>query len=278
MKLSDISLLRQKTFRIGNSITSIEQAIGYVNERGFIFFWPIKDITLPSLWVAVAGDRPVPDKHDDPGHITWRWKDSLLGKEAWYYAKVLRKKATIISMKMIPYFYALSQNFGDPEEDYLILYQQGKLTQEAKRIYETILHRGPLDTISLRKEAHLVSPSSDARFNNALADLQADLKIVPIGISEAGAWHYSFVYDLTIRRYPHIMEEARFIKDEQAYDIILSAYFSSVIAAPQNQIQKCFQWLPQNINDSLQRLLSKNFIQHIDVEDAPGKWYILTKI
>jgi hypothetical protein len=278
MKLSDISLLRQKTFRIGNSITSIEQAIDYVNERGFIFFWPIKDITLPSLWVAVAGDRPVPDKHDDPGHITWRWKDSLLGKEAWYYAKVLRKKATIISMKMIPYFYALSQNFGDPEEDYLILYQQGKLTQEAKRIYETILHRGPLDTISLRKEAHLASPSSDARFNNALADLQADLKIVPIGISEAGAWHYSFVYDLTIRRYPHIMEEARFIKDEQAYDNILSAYFSSVIAAPQNQIQKCFQWLPQNINDSLQRLLSKNFIQHIDVEDAPGKWYILTKI
>jgi len=61
-----------------------EEAIRYVNERGFIYFWPINGILLPSLWEAVSGDRPVPNEHDDPGHVTWGWKDSLLGKHVWY--------------------------------------------------------------------------------------------------------------------------------------------------------------------------------------------------
>jgi hypothetical protein len=36
----------------------------------------------------------VPNDHDDPGQITWRWKDDKLGKNIWYYGKILRRKAT----------------------------------------------------------------------------------------------------------------------------------------------------------------------------------------
>ena len=78
-------------------------ARAFVNERGFIYFWPIKGIELPSLWTAVAGNRTVADNHDDPGHITWSWKDNALGKKVWYYAKILRKKATMISLDVAPY-------------------------------------------------------------------------------------------------------------------------------------------------------------------------------
>ncbi len=85
-----------------------EQAVEFVNERGFICFWPVSGITLPSLWAAVAGDRPVADAHDDPGHVTWGWKDSLLGARKWYYAKVLRKKATMIALDVAPYFYVVA--------------------------------------------------------------------------------------------------------------------------------------------------------------------------
>ncbi|HEX6304151.1 MAG TPA: hypothetical protein VFZ76_08185, partial [Anaerolineales bacterium] len=133
LSLDAIQNYRAKTFRTlpTNRIKSKSQAIEFANQRGFIFLWPIKDILLPSLWVAVAGDRPVADEHDDPGHVTWGWKDSLLGARKWYYAKVLRKRATIISLEMAPYFYALSQNYGAPESDYLTQYEQGRLTQEA---------------------------------------------------------------------------------------------------------------------------------------------------
>jgi hypothetical protein len=89
-------------------ISTPAQALDFVNARGFVYFWPIKGVDLPSLWTAVAGDRPVADEHDDPGHITWRWKDDALNKKIWYYAKVLRRKATLISLITAPYFYALS--------------------------------------------------------------------------------------------------------------------------------------------------------------------------
>ncbi len=81
----------------------------------------------------MAGDRPVADAHDDPGHATWGWKDGALQKKIWYYGKILRHKATIISLEIAPYFYALSENYGLPEEDYLIAYHEGRLTQSAKR-------------------------------------------------------------------------------------------------------------------------------------------------
>ncbi|MBE9475077.1 MAG: hypothetical protein IMY85_09325, partial [Chloroflexi bacterium] len=169
--MSHISLKKIESYRIntflstsGKRIKTKEQAIQFVDQRGFIFFWPIKDMLLPSLWVAVAGDRPVADAHDDPGHVTWGWKDSLLGARRWYYAKVLRKKSTIISLPVAPYFYALSENYGSPEEDYQIQYMQGTMTQEAKAVYEAILLEGPLDTISLRRAAHLSSRESDSRF------------------------------------------------------------------------------------------------------------------
>src|SRR5262245_6321139 len=136
-----LSAYRAQTFRLPPTprISSPQQALAWINERGFTYFWPIKGITLPSLWVTVAGERPVGANHDDPGHVTWGWKDDALGKRMWYYAKVLRGKATFISLDVAPYFYALSENYGSPEEDYLLIYEQGRMTSAAKQIYEALL-------------------------------------------------------------------------------------------------------------------------------------------
>ncbi|MBI5054888.1 MAG: hypothetical protein HZB52_16705, partial [Chloroflexi bacterium] len=116
LTLKSLTAYRAQTFHLQKTkkLKTVDDAIQFVNERGFVYFWPIKGITMPSLWAGVAGDRPVADKHDDPGHVTWRWKDSMLGQRKWYYAKILRKKATMISLKVAPYFYALTENFGDP--------------------------------------------------------------------------------------------------------------------------------------------------------------------
>ena len=37
-------------------IKDITDARNFVDERGFVFFWPIPGIDLPSLWGAIAGD------------------------------------------------------------------------------------------------------------------------------------------------------------------------------------------------------------------------------
>src|SRR3972149_8490713 len=188
LNLASLKKYRARTFHLppAKRLASASQAADFVNTRGFVYFWPIKGIDLPSLWTAVAGDRPVADEHDDPGHITWRWKDDSLGRKIWYYAKILRRKATMISLEVVPYFYALSENYGSPEQDYLLAYEEGRLTQAAKQIYESLLNEGALNTIDLRRAAHLGN-ARESEFNRALETLQSDFKILPIGVAEAGA-------------------------------------------------------------------------------------------
>lgn len=82
-----IEAYRAKTYLRKHRLLTVEQAIEFVQERGFVFFWPIKGIEFPSLWTAVAGDRPVANEHDDPGHVTWGWKDQMLGKPKGYYSR-----------------------------------------------------------------------------------------------------------------------------------------------------------------------------------------------
>lgn len=276
-----IESYRQTTFRTatGDRIKSKEQAIQFVDQRGFVYFWPIKGIALPSLWVAVAGDRPVADAHDDPGHVTWGWKDSLLGAKRWYYAKVLRKRSTMISLTVAPFFYALSENYGSPEEDYQIQYMQGNMTQEAKAVYEALLAEGPLDTITLRRAANLSSRESDSRFNRALVDLQADFKVLPVGTSQAGGWRYSFIYELVHRHYPDLLEQARLIQEDKARMELVRLYLLSVGAVTRRDLIKLFHWPPLEVDDALDKLVaSGELVRGLQIKEQHDEWIALPEL
>ena len=272
---------RAQTFRTaaGRRITTQEQAIAFVNERGYVYFWPIKEVTLPSLWTAVAGDRSVPDAHDDPGHITWGWKDELLGARQWYYAKVLRKRATFISLETLPHFYALSENYGEPDKDYLLQYQEGRLTWEAKTVYETILNEGALDTVSLRKLARMTTKASDSPFNRALETLQADFKILPVGIAQAGAWKYAFIYECVHRHYPDLLDRARPIRQAQARQHLIELYLRSVGAARVRDIALLFGWPAKEIVQAVDALVQAGAAQQsVTVAERPGEWVVLAEV
>jgi hypothetical protein len=266
---------RAKTYRTltGQRVSTQEEAVLFVNQRGFVFFWPIKDVTLPSLWVAVAGDREVADQHDDPGHITWGWKDSLLGSDQWYYAKILRKKATMIALDIVPYFYALSDNYGAPDEDYLTAYEQGLLTQEARNVYEALLKEGPLDTIALRRVTHMTSRSSDSRFNRALLTLQTDFKILPVGVARVGAWKYAHTYDIVARHYPEIPEDSRLINEKQARVKLIRLYLESVGAISLREITKLFRWKPRDVEEAVNELVQAEILKRgLEMKNSRGEW------
>jgi hypothetical protein len=266
-------------FELKHRVRTKEEAVRYVDQRGYIFFWPINGIILPSLWGAVSGDRAVPNEHDDPGHITWDWKDSLLGKHVWFYGKILRKRATIISRSIAPYFYALTDNYGSPEEDYLTIYEQGRMTQEAKAVYEALLDSSPLDSITLRKSAHLTSHDSESRFNRALTDLQADFKIMPVGVVDAGSWHYAFEYDIVARHEPELIEEARFLGELDARKKILELYFHSVGAAQFHDLLKLFKWMPHDLELVVERLVEHGIIRnHEKMDGHTGDWMVLNDL
>jgi hypothetical protein len=263
-------------WRPGLRVTTKQEAIAFVNERGFVYFWPVKEVSLPSLWVAVAGVRPVPNEHDDPGHITWGWKDELLAARVWYYAKVLRKRATFIALAALPHFYALSENYGSPADDYLLQYREGRMTWEAKAVYEALLNEGPLDTISLRRAAHLTNRTSDSPFNRALETLQADFKILPVGIAEAGAWRYAFIYECVHRHYPDLPEQARPIRQADARRTLAELYMRSVGAAQPRDLALLFGWPRAQVEEALNTLASAGVIRRdVTVGGQAGEWTAL---
>jgi uncharacterized protein YcaQ len=203
----------------------------------------------------------------------------LLGKRRWYYAKVLRKKSTIISLDVAPFFYALSENYGAPDEDYLVQYMQGRLTQEAKLVYETLLHEGPLDTITLRRAAHLSSRESESRFNRALADLQADFKLIPAGTSQAGGWRYSFVYDLVHRHFPQLPGLARTIDEREARKKLIELYLHSVGAVQRRDLPKLFRWTRQDIDEAVDKLVEGGvLLRNLSLDDKSQDWLALASL
>jgi hypothetical protein len=283
MTTLDLEVLKAHRARTYNlppfkKLSSPAQARDFVDARGFIYFWPIKGIDFPSLWTAVAGDRPVPNEHDDPGHVTWRWKDNALDQRIWYYAKVLRRKATIISLKVAPYFYALTENYGDYREDYLIPYEDGRLPQGAKQVYEAILDNGPLNTVDLRPMARM-SNAKDSEFNKALELLQSDFKILPIGVAKAGAWNYSFIYEITARYYPDLPEQARHIGEAEARTKLLELYFQSVGAAGMRDVNKMFRWGNDLTERTVRRLVEAGGIMEGVVRNnMEGEWLALKSL
>jgi len=271
---------RARTFCLlpSNRVSNPAGALDFVNERGFTYFWPVKGVDLPSLWEAVGGTYPVASEHDDPFHVTWRWKDDALDKKIWYYGKILRRKATFISLETAPYFYALSENYGSPEEDYLVAYEEGRLTQAAKQVYEALLDKGALDTISLRKEARLQN-AKESEFNRALENLQRDFNIMPMGIAEVGAWKYAYRYDITARHMPELPEKARLIGEAEARQKLVELYFRSVGAAQLRDVTRLFSWPPELAKRTVERLVQSGaIVDRVAHPTFKGEWLALKEL
>jgi hypothetical protein len=242
----DITAAREVRYRrrMALRITSPEQAQAFVDDVGFCFLFPIQGIEMPSLWDAIAG-RVVKTYSSHSGYEierTWGWKDDALDKKQWYYGKLIRHKATLVSLDFLPNLYALSENYGDYEHDYLEEYRAGRLSAEAKAIYDALLKNGALDAVRLRREAHLSAEASKPRFERALTELQVGLKVLPVGIAEAGAWRYAFIYELLPRWLPDVPERARSIGRGQARRTILDQYLRNVIATTAPSAARVFGW------------------------------------
>ncbi len=255
--------------RMNLRVTTPEQAVKFVNDVGFSFLFPIQGVEMPSLWDAIAG-RVMKTTNKHSGYEierTWGWKDESLNKKWWYYGKLIRDKATLISLDFLPNFYALSENYGDYENDYLEEYRTGAISSEAKQIYEALLQYGALDAIRLRREARMSSDESKPRFEKALTDLQAGLKVLPIGIAPVGAWRYAFIYEILPRWLPDVPARARVISRTEARRRILDRYIHNVIAAPLPTIARLFKWKTAEAQQAAEALAAAGHVE-LDVKVA----------
>lgn len=275
----NIYTYRQQSFRIapGLCLNSRDEAVSFINERGYILFHPAKEVLLPSLWTATAGDRPVPNEHDDPGHVSWGWKDALLDKRQCYYGRFLKKKMTFISLKLLPSFYRLSDNFDDYEHDYEVRYSSGSMSYEAKSIYEVLLESGALHTLELRRRANLWGNDNQYRYSKALDFLQTELMILPVGVAEAGRWNYAFIFDILPRYYPILIDQAKQITDREAESNILRSYLGSLGAVNYNQAVKLLRWRKKRIDKRFSEMAEEGICQLMSDAETGGKYQVVLK-
>jgi hypothetical protein len=136
-----------------------------------------------------------------------------------------------------------------------------------------------MNTIDLRKAARMTSKQSDTEFNRALEVLQADFKILPVGVAEAGAWKYSFIYEIVAHHYPDLSEKARDIGEAQAREKLAALYFRSVGAAQVREVSKLFGWGPEITHRVVKRLLDSGQVTgSLTLEGQAGEWLALSEL
>ena len=144
-------------------------------------------------------------------------------------------------------------------------------------MYETILKNGPLDTLTLRESAGLAASESSSRFNRALNLLQRDFRILPVGVSDRGAWHYTFIYEASHRQFPELVAQAKTISDNEARKQILKAFLLALGVVNMKQMHRFFQWPDCSIRQTLEGLMDERYVAPTSSPlQSSGEWFTIT--
>ena len=115
--------------------------------------------------------------------------------------------------------------------------------------------------------------------NRALEVLQADFKIMPVGVAEAGAWKYSYIYNITARYSPDLPEKARLIGEAEAREKLVELYFRSIGAAQMKDVSKLFGWGPEVTHRAVKRLIDRGTLTGgVALEKQAGEWIALSDL
>ncbi len=89
-----------------------------------------------------------------------------------------------------------------------------------------------------------------------------------MGVAEAGAWRYAFIYQIVSRWYPELPAQAQAFTRSDARAAILSRHLSNVIYTTPKDIARIFGWAPKDVQAAVDRLREQDVVES-DVE-IPG--------
>lgn len=150
-------------------------------------------------------------------------------------------------------FLCFVRKLGD-DDDYLQEYRDGKLSTDAKTIYEALLKDGAAHAIQLKRVSGFYGDEKKSRFDRALNELQCGLKVLPVGVAEAGAWRYAFIYEVLQRWLPDVPQQAQQLSRSQARQIITQRYLQNAIVTTPTSLAKLFGWTLREAQETLHHL------------------------
>jgi hypothetical protein len=104
--------------------------------------------------------------------------------------------------------------------------------------------------------------------------LQVGLKVIPIGVAQAGAWNYAFVYEILQRHFPDLPAQARPIGRAEARRVLVLRYLDNVVAADRKMVAKVFhvlKWTPKELERTIEGLTERDAVRELEIEGAKDR-------
>ena len=217
-------------------------AVRFIDAVGYCLLFPIKNLPLPSLYYAVARRYihlgPGWDKYCEK---IWEWKGSLGGQRRAFYTKYFKGRGTFISLKLLPHFLAMLDSAADATQAEAF-YRAGKISADARAIWDGLAAHGPLATLELRHACRMDSKPGNARFKRAMAKLQCLLLVFYSGAEQETAAWPSGRFELTAHAFPRQIRDARRVTPEQARAALAHQYLEWHPDAPPQLLARLFGW------------------------------------
>ena len=98
-------------------------------------------------------------------------------------------------------------------------------------------------------------------------------------MTQAGAWHYAFAYDIVARHYPDLPDQAHSISQKEARRKLAELYFYSVGVAQLRDLTRLFGWSRKLANGVTYGLIQEGILcRSLEIQNQPGEWFALCQL
>jgi len=243
---------RNKKWRIVEDLNfrSESDAEKFINEVDMCLLFGGKEIELPKWYTAANSDAD-----------WWTLKFTLEAKKKLYLSRVIKKKATLLSLDILPYFLVLYYASGGCE-----IYEEehfyGHLSVEAYRIAQYLDKHGATPTDTLRKQLVPKGKQHTARFHKGILELQLKFKIAVAGFIDRG-WGVRKL-DLFTRWAPKsVLQKAEHLDKPTAMKEIMKRYIALAGATTESKVARLFGWEQNEVGQIVQHCLSEGIIAQV---------------
>lgn len=262
-----------RSSRLG--VTTKRRALSFVNRVGFCLVFGADEDDLPSLWRAVRGPGGLVDGgsrgHSESSTLLWELKHVLPSERSVYYGKLLLHRPTMLSLEMLPYFYALSGRTGERDE-YIRAAARNELSGMGRRIMDAFGRRSHLSTRQLKHLVQRNGTVSSAAFAQAMTELQSKMFLAK-GDEERRP--FSFTWSPVRVLFSPQVRKARHISAAVARKVILEQHFRNQLVGTVVGIRHVFRWSRQDLFQALGDLLRRGVISNeAKAEGVSGRVYV----
>jgi hypothetical protein len=193
----------------------------------------------------------------------WGWKDELAEKKRLYYGKLLVRKPTFVSSRMLPTFYATFGRAGDAD-DHLEDVRAGRLSEIARRVIEFLAVNGETQTKRMRSALGITSQEGKSDYAKAIEELQRLMYVARVRAVGEGREDYNYTYDLFVHRYPETVRAAERASSADAISALLAHLLHLAGGVTERQVTKLFDWSEDRVVHAARRLEMKKMLVRAD--------------